>query len=135
MPRPIEPVCGTQNIRSLILLPPKYSGICGPGTLVATAEALRLNISSAKACTASGAMPTAASAPKVATAWRDLRRTRMQSATRSSRRIGLASPTGRSRNTRPKWLPSCLACSSGRRFTGTVARMVTPSMRSPRSIR
>ena len=32
----------------------------------------------------------------------------MHSATRSSRRIGLPSPTGRSRNTRPKWLPSLL---------------------------
>ena len=57
----------------------------------------------------------------------------MQSATRSSRRTGLASPTGRSRNTRPKWLPSFFACSSGRRFTGTVARRVMPSTSSPRS--
>lgn len=48
---------------------------------------------------------------------------------------GLASPTGSSRKTSPKWLPSFFACSSGRRLTGTVARSVRPSGSSPHSCR
>ena len=71
MPTPIEPVCGTQNIISRTMHPAKYSGCCGPGTLVATVVALRLNNSSASACTAGGAMPSAASRPKATIACRE----------------------------------------------------------------
>ena len=40
-------------------------------------------------------------------------------------------PIGNSRNTRPNWLPSLYAFSSGRRLTGTSARIITPSVASP----
>ena len=66
------PVCGTQNIISLILPPARYSGCWGPGTLVATAVALRLKSSSAISCTAAGAMPSAARSPYATMACREL---------------------------------------------------------------
>src|SRR3546814_7619766 len=59
-PTPTEPVCGTQNIISRSSHPAMYSGCCGPGTLVATTLALRLNSSSASACNCGGAIPSAA---------------------------------------------------------------------------
>ena len=65
---PIVPFCGTQNINSRTSQPARYSGICGPGTFVATVVALRLNSSSAMRCSATGAMPTAASRPNVSAA-------------------------------------------------------------------
>ena len=67
----MEPVCGTQNICSVIWQPAKYNGNGGPGTLVATADALRLNNSSAVRCTPTGAKPMAASKPKDTIACRD----------------------------------------------------------------
>ena len=50
----------------------------------------------------------------------------MRARTAKTRSTGLSMPIGSTSGARPKRLPSCQACSSGRRLTGTIARISLP---------